>query len=679
MGQRQGPAAQLAILHEVAGLDHARGDVDAPLHVPQLAHVEVATPKLAPAEEDVRRSLDHPLPPHHPPPLVAAVVFRGEIGGQHRGLRLFDLQEEGIVIVGAGQQDHPAAGAHAAHPHHLAGHVHDPVAAQQYASVLRQGGEIGLQQFAEHLIDGLPVLGVGLADDEGVEFADPVLIVHQIRHLAEHLQVVATPRLGEGGLDALMGIDGEGIEHRGLFDVIVPDPHKAHLAVFPQLGAVTGRYHPGRLPLAGGIGPQVLGRHQSAGGQALEIPLPGAEVGLIEVVDGQHQVALGARIEADVGDMHVATGLDHEAGVRGGDEIPRHDGGRPAQEGEGGLLHPGMAHRHQLLQASGGLGLEHGDGIPVIGCGRQPGVRFARKLFPQGLAGGEALRNGEPWRGEVRQYRPRRCLSGHSLSSCRYPHHEDGRGGRQGQAAGTNIGPEGRDSAARSQGRHQLIDDAPQQGAVWVALGEGHQPLDVDLQEGGQGGNVAPGGQLPPLAGLTQQLRQVAFQLAIDDLEAQVQLFVLLRQLHQGAGQQAGALQGIVHQLGEEGLQPGQRARLIEAATAQGALLLHIVIDRRQQQAPLVAKGGIETARVQPGRRHQILHGGLGIASGSKRLHGASQDKVPIKFGTAHGISAGKGPAYRGTGRQVYPSRQARPIHVECLLKKDLRTNQKTS
>ena len=41
-----------------------------------------------------------------------------------------------------------------------------------------------------------------------------------------------------------------------------------------------------------------------------------------------------------------------------------------------------------------------------------------------------------------------------------------------------------------------------------MALGEGHQPLDVDLQEGGQGGDVPPGGQLPPLAGLTQQLRQ---------------------------------------------------------------------------------------------------------------------------------------------------------------------------
>ena len=49
---------------------------------------------------------------------------------------------------------------------------------------------------------------------------------------------------------------------------------------------------------------------------------------------------------------------------------------------------------------------------------------------------------------------------------------------------------------------------------------------------------------------------QILFQLAVDGLEAKVQLLVLLRQLHQGAGQQAGALQGIVHHLLEEGVQP---------------------------------------------------------------------------------------------------------------------------
>ena len=45
-----------------------------------------------------------------------------------------------------------------------------------------------------------------------MDLADPVLIVHQIRHLAEHLQVIA-PGLGEGGFDTAVGILGEGVEH----------------------------------------------------------------------------------------------------------------------------------------------------------------------------------------------------------------------------------------------------------------------------------------------------------------------------------------------------------------------------------------------------------------------------------------------------------------------------------
>ena len=157
-----------------------------------------------------------------------------------------------------------------------------------------------------------------------------------------------------------------------------------------------------------------------------------------------------------------------------------------------------------------------------------------------------------------------------------------------------------------------------------------------------------------------------------------MQLLVLLRQLHQGAGQQAGALQGIVHHLLEVGVQPRQRAGLCQAAAAQGPLLCHIVIDRRQQQAALVAKGGIEAAGVQAGCGHQLLHGGLGIAFGAKGFHGVSQDGIPIVFGAAHGVSGGKVPR-DGKNRAASLPQPPPSIHVECLLKKYLHTNQKTS
>uniref|UniRef100_UPI0030DC1CBF hypothetical protein n=1 Tax=Aeromonas sp. HMWF014 TaxID=2056850 RepID=UPI0030DC1CBF len=109
------------------------------------------------------------------------------------------------------------------------------------------------------------------------------------------------------------------------------------------------------------------------------------------------------------------------------------------------------------------------------------------------------------------------------------------------------------------------------------------------------------------------------------------------------------------------------------------------MIDRRQQQAAFVAKRRVEAARMQSGRRHQLLHGGLGVTLGPKCLHGISQDVVPVELGAAHGFSVeqaitGERPM-RGKqkGRQVYPSGQARPTHLECLFKKDLHTKQKTS
>ena len=51
--------------------------------------------------------------------------------------------------------------------------------------------------------------------------------------------------------------------------------HEAHLAVLPQPGAVAGHRHSGRLPLAGGAGPEKVGRHQGARGEPLEIPPQG--------------------------------------------------------------------------------------------------------------------------------------------------------------------------------------------------------------------------------------------------------------------------------------------------------------------------------------------------------------------------------------------------------------------
>ena len=79
--QCQRPAAQLAVLDEAFGADAAGLQVDAALHVTQLAHIEMHTVHLTPAQEDVGRALDQALSDHHAFALVAA-------GGQwRRGIR----------------------------------------------------------------------------------------------------------------------------------------------------------------------------------------------------------------------------------------------------------------------------------------------------------------------------------------------------------------------------------------------------------------------------------------------------------------------------------------------------------------------------------------------------------------------------------------------------------------
>ena len=136
---------------------------------------------------------------------------------------------------------------------------------------------------------------------------------------------------------------------------------------------------------------------------------------------------------------------------------------------------------------------------------------------------------------------------------------------------------------------------------------------------------------------------QILFQLAIDGLEAKVQLLVLLCQLHQGADQQGRSPAGHRPPPARGRRAARQRAGLCQAAAAQGAPSLphsdrpppaagHACCQRRHRGCQVQGCG------------HQLLHGGLGIAFGAKGFHGVSQDGIPIVFGAAHGVSGGKVP-----------------------------------
>ena len=103
--------------------------------------------------------------------------------------------------------------------------------------------------------------------------------------------------------------------------------------------------------LAGVLGQAVLAAgHPHAGGQPVQVPLPGPGVGLVEVVEVEDQVALGRGVEAEVAQVGVAADdrLDPGAGKVG--EVLGHQGGRAAQERVRRGHHPPDPHRHQPLQ-----------------------------------------------------------------------------------------------------------------------------------------------------------------------------------------------------------------------------------------------------------------------------------------------------------------------------------------
>ena len=104
-------------------------DDDRALSVAELPHVEVASLTVLvdpgrPAEEEVARRLEQALSLDHPLPLVVEARCRHMVG-EHRPLRFFDLQEQRITQLLAGEQDDPRPRADAADADHLERDVDD--------------------------------------------------------------------------------------------------------------------------------------------------------------------------------------------------------------------------------------------------------------------------------------------------------------------------------------------------------------------------------------------------------------------------------------------------------------------------------------------------------------------------------------------------------------------------
>jgi hypothetical protein len=80
---------------------------------------------------------------------VLPVAALGQVGLEHRGGRLLDLQEERVTRVASLERDDERPGPDAAHAYDLASHVHDLEALQQAAPVVLQGGPVGAELLAD--------------------------------------------------------------------------------------------------------------------------------------------------------------------------------------------------------------------------------------------------------------------------------------------------------------------------------------------------------------------------------------------------------------------------------------------------------------------------------------------------------------------------------------------------
>ena len=191
----QGPAAEARV--QLEGLRGHSLDEDRTFHVAQLPPVQVAIGPvpLRPAEENVARSLHHPLALHYAFAGVLELAL-GEGVLEHRCGWFFDLQEQWVAIVATLEQDDECAGSPAADADHMPGHVDQLDALQQVPAVNLQRGPIRLELTVDdvhELVGGYSVHALELTrpnHDRGL--ADgPIATVDNFAKLRECLQAVA--------------------------------------------------------------------------------------------------------------------------------------------------------------------------------------------------------------------------------------------------------------------------------------------------------------------------------------------------------------------------------------------------------------------------------------------------------------------------------------------------------
>ena len=127
--------------------------------------------------------------------------------------------------------------------------------------------------------------------------------------------------------------------------VRVPDVQVPHPRELPHRLAVLA-HRRSRMSARSASGePVVAPGDRQARGEPLDVPLPRARERLVEVVDVEHELALGRAEDAEVREVGVAADLGRDPRSGCGREVGRHDHRGAAVERERRREHPAVADR----------------------------------------------------------------------------------------------------------------------------------------------------------------------------------------------------------------------------------------------------------------------------------------------------------------------------------------------
>ena len=224
-------------------------------------------------------------------------------------------------------------------------------------------------------------------------------------------------RLGPFDLHAL-DLRPELLQDRLDLEVRVPHLEVAHPGEGAHRHAVLVDRVEHDLVLVLGAESVVARGNDHARGEALDVPLPGPGERLVEVVDVEHEPALGRREHAEVRQVGVAAALHGQTRAGRAREVVRHDLGGAAVEREGRDEHPPVADRDQLGDARARLVLEQIDRIRPIVRRLVFGMTGSRNLGARRLPARDPLVDGE-MNDDLCSCCP--CSSSHDRRSCHNP------------------------------------------------------------------------------------------------------------------------------------------------------------------------------------------------------------------------------------------------------------------